>query len=304
MSITNSAVIQNLLRPGLANILLAAENTDLVSKQIFKKLKSDKNYEIDVEVAMLPLGREKPEGTEIAYEQMRQTYTTTYVNRSYGLGFIVTREAIDDNLYKKDFPMQGDALKNSMQQLREVNAASILNNAFDTNFPGGDGKPLVSPTHPLGGNGTTQSNAVSVAVGLNEAAVQDFVSQIEKFHAASGLFDMVDPRRLIVPTELAYNADRLLKSQYRPGTANNDIGVIPDMALLPDGYVKWRYLTSSTAWWIQTNAPLGLTQYDRIPLELDSIEDQDLKAMKVTAYERYSFGFTNFRAVSGTSGVA
>lgn len=303
MSITNSSLIQNLLRPGLADILVAAETTDMVSKKLFKKKSSDKNFEIDVEVALLPLGREKPEGTEIAYEQMRQTYTTTYVNRSYGLGFIVTREAIDDNLYKKDFPMQADSLKNSMQQLMEVNAASILNNAFDTNYPIGDGKPLISTTHPLA-NGTTQSNGVSVAVGLNEAAVQDFVSQINKMRAASGLFDTVSANRLIVPTELAYNADRLEASQYRPGTANNDIGVIPNMRLLPGGYETWRYLTSSTAWFIQTDAPLGLTMFDRIPLEFDTIEDNSLKAVKVTAYQRYSFGVTNFRNIVGTSGVA
>lgn len=303
MSITNSAVIQNFLRPGLQGILIASQTEDSVAKKIFKKKSSDKNFEIDAEVALLPLGREKPEGTEIAYEQMRQTYLTTYVNRSYGLGFIVTREALDDNLYKKDFPMQGDSLKNSMLQLMEVNAASILNNAFDTNYPIGDGQALISTTHPLA-NGTTQSNGVSVAVGLNEAAIQDFVSQIKKMRAASGLFDTVSPQRLIVPTELSYNADRLLESMYRPATGNNDIGVIPSMRLLPGGYIPWRYLTSSTAWFIQTDAPLGLTHYDRVPLEFDTIEDNSLKAIKVTAYQRYSFGVTNFRNIVGTSGVA
>ena len=303
MAITSSALIQNLLRPGLADILIAANTEDAVSKRLFKRKSSDKNFELDVEVALLPLGREKPEGTEIAYEQMRQTYTTTYVNRSYGLGFIVTREAMDDNLYKKDFPMQADSLKNSMQQLKEVNAASVLNNAFDSNYPIGDGQPLISTAHPLA-NGTTQSNGVTVAVGLNEAAVQDFVSQINKMRAASGLFDTVSADKLVVPTELAYNADRLCASQYRPGTANNDIAVIPDMKLLPGGYIQWRYLTSSTAWFIQTDAPLGLTMFDRVPLEFDTIEDNSLKCVKVTAYERYSFGITNFRNLVGTSGVA
>ncbi len=303
MAITNSALVQNLLRPGLADILIAASTEDMTSKQIFKKKSSDKNFELDQEVALLPLGREKPEGTEIAYEQMRQTYTTTYVNRSYGLGFIVTREAIDDNLYKKDFPMQSESLKNSMQQLVEVNCASVLNNSFDTNYPIGDGQPLISTAHPLV-NGTTQSNGVSVAVGLNESAVQDFVSQIKKMRAASGLFDTVSPSGLITPTELAYNADRLMASMYRPGTANNDIGVIPNMKLLPKDSITWRYLTSSTAWWIQTDAQLGLTFWDRVPVEFDTIEDNSLKAVKVTAYQRYSPGVTNFRCLTGTSGVA
>lgn len=303
MAITNSAVIQNLLRPGLADILIAANTEDSVSKQVFKKKTSDKNFEIDVEVALLPLGREKPEGTEIAYEQMRQTFTTTYVNRAYGLGFIVTREAIDDNLYKKDFPMQADSLKNSMQQLVEVNGASVLNNAFDSNYPIGDGQSLISTAHPLA-NGTTQSNGVTVAMGLNESATQDFVSQIKKMRAASGLFDVVSPGGYITPTELAYNADRMMSSMYRPATANNDIGVIPNMKLLPKDPINWRYLTSSTAWFIQTDAQLGLTMFDRIPLEFDTIEDNSLKAIKVTAYQRYSFGVTNFRAIVGTSGVA
>lgn len=303
MAVTNSALVQNLLRPGLADILIAATTADMVSKEIFKKKSSDKNFEIDVEIALLPLGREKPEGTEISYEQMRQTFTTTYVNRSYGLGFIVTREAIDDNLYKKDFPMQSESLKNSMQQLVEVNGASVLNNAFDTNYPIGDGQALISTAHPLA-NGTTQSNGVSVAVGLNESATQDFVSQIKKMRAASGLFDTVSPFGYIVPTELAYNADRMMASMYRPATANNDIGVIPNMKLLPKDAISWRYLTSSTAWFIQTDAPLGLTMFDRVPVEFDTIEDQSLKAVKVTAYQRYSFGVTNFRNIIGTSGVA
>lgn len=303
MAITNSAVVQNLLRPGLADILIAANTEDTVSKQVFKKKSSNMNFEIDVEVALLPLGREKPEGTEIAYEQMRQTYTTTYVNRSYGLGFIVTREAMDDNLYKKDFPMQADSLKNSMQQLMEVNAASVLNNAFDSNFPIGDGLSLISTAHPLA-NGTTQSNGVAVAVGLNESATQDFVSQIKKMRAASGLFDTVAAGGYVVPTELAYNADRMMSSQYRPATANNDIGVIPNMRLLPKDPISWRYLTSSSAWFIQTDAPLGLTMFDRVPLEFDTIEDQNIKAVKVTSYFRASWGATNFRCVVGSSGVA
>lgn len=303
MSITNSGLIANLLRPGLASILAAAKMENPVATQIFKKQSSDKNFEIDVEVAMFPLGREKPEGTEIAYENQRQTFTTTYLNRSYGLGSIITREAIDDNLYKKQFPTQAEGLKNSMSQLMEVNAASIFNNAFDTNYPIGDGLPLISTAHVLA-NGTTQSNGVAVAVGLNEAAVQDFVTQAKKMRAASGLFDTVTPKRLIVPVELQYNASRLLKSQYRPATANNDIGVIPDMDLLPDGYIAWKYLTSATAWFMQTDAPVGLQMFDRVPLEMDTEEDKSLKAVKVTAYQRYSFGATNFRALLGTSGVA
>ena len=303
MAITNSGLIINLLRPGLKAIEASARLQTPISTQIFKKNSSDKNFEIETEVALTPLGREKPEGTEVAYESVRQTYLTTYVNRSYALGLILTREAIDDNLYKKDFPMQTDALKNSMMQLMEVNGASVLNNAFDTNYPIGDGKPLISTTHPLA-NGLTQSNGVSVAVGLNEAAVQDFVTQINKMRAASGLFDDVSASRLIVPQELAFNAERLLQSQYRPAAANNDSGVIPNMQLIPKGFINWKYLTSATAWFIQTDATNGLKMYDRMPLEMDMIEDNSIKAIKTVAYQRYSFGVTNFRSIVGTSGVA
>lgn len=303
MSITSSGNIINLLRPGLKAIENATRLQTPISTQIFKKNASDKNFEIETEVAMTPLGREKPEGTEVAYESVRQTYLTTYVNRSYALGLILTREAIDDNLYKKDFPMQSDALKNSMMQLMEVNAASVLNNAFDTNFPIGDGQAFISTAHPLS-NGTTQSNGVSVAVGLNETSVQDFITQINKARAASGLFDDVGAQRLIVPQELAFNAERLLQSQYRPATANNDIGTIPNMQLIPKGYINWKYLTNPTAWFIQTDATNGLKMYDRKPLEMDMIEDPSIKAIKTIAYQRYSFGVTNFRSLFGTSGVA
>lgn len=303
MSITNTSSIQSFLRPGLAGILKGALDTPMVCKQIFKKRNSDKNYEQEVELALTPLGREKPEGTEIAYEQIRQTFNTTYINRSYGLGFQITREAMDDNQYKKDFPTQGEALKTSMLQLMETNAASILNNAFDTNYPIGDGQPLISTAHPLA-NGQVQSNGVAVAVGLNESATQDFITQIKKMKQASGLFDNVSGLRYVVPEELTYNADRMLKSQYRPATANNDIAVIPGMVLLPQGQVSWRYLTSATAWFIQTDAPMGLTWFDRVPLEFDTIEEPKVKAVGVTAYQRYSFGVTNFRSITGTSGVA
>lgn len=303
MAITTTGSIQSFLRPGLAGVLKSADNAPLVWKQIFKKRNSDKNYEQEVELALTPLGREKPEGTEITFEAVRQTFNTTYINRSYGLGFVITREAMDDNLYKKDFPTQAEALKNSMLQLQEVNAASVLNNAFDSNYPIGDGQPLISTAHPLA-NGTTQSNGVTTAVGLNETATQDFVSQIKKMRAASGLFDTVSASRYIVPTELEYNAKRMLMSQYRPATANNDIGVIPEMTLLPEGVISWRYLTSSSAWFIQTDAPMGLTWFDRVPLEFDTIEEPKIKAVSVTAYQRYSAGLTNFRALVGTSGVA
>lgn len=303
MSITSTGSIASALRPGLAGFVLAAAQQPLVCKQIFKKRNSDKNYEQEVEIALLGLGREKPEGTEMASDAMRQTFNTTYINRAYGLMFIITHEAISDNLYMNDFPTQADALKDSMLQLQEVNSASVLNNAFSSSFPIGDGQPLISTAHPLA-NGTTQSNGVTVAIGLNESATQDFVSQIKKIRAASGLFDNVSASRYIVPTELEYNANRMLHSLYRPATANNDEAVIPQMKLLPQGVISWRYLTSSSAWFIQTDATKGLTWFDREALNMDTVEEPKIKAVTVTAYQRYSFGVSNFRCIVGTSGVA
>ncbi len=122
--------------------------------------------------------------------------------------------------------------------------------------------------------------------------------------AASGLFDNVSASRYIVPTELEYNAKRMLNSLYRPATANNDIAVIPQMDLLPQGVISWRYLTSSSAWFIQTDAMKGLTMFDREPLVMDTVEEPKIKAVTVTAYQRYSFGVSNFRSIVGTSGVA
>ena len=303
MSIINSGAIRTLLRPGLEEVYMGAREEKTISSQIYKKKKSNRNFELTQEVAMFPLGREKPEGTEVAYESYAQTFTTTFVHRAYALGYKITKEAMEDNLYKDQFGSNTEGLKNSMMQLQEVNAFSVLNNAFDTNFPVGDGLPLISTAHILA-NGTTQSNGVSVAGGLNESSVQDFITQIKKMRAASGLFDNVSARRLIIPTELQYNATRLLKSQYRPATANNDIAVIPDMDLMPEGFVASKYLTSATAWFVQTDAPAGLTMYDRSPLEMDIIEDNELKALKVVAYQRYSFGVSNFRSLVGTSGTA
>lgn len=302
MATTNSAIIKDFLRPGLNSVVTYNANRKPISTQIFKKQNSTMNFEIDAEVAMFGLGRQKPEGTGVSYDVMQETFKTIYVNRAYGIGSIITHEAIQDNLYKKMFPTQAEGLRNSMEQLMEVNAASIFNNAFDTNYPIGDGLPLISTAHLLA-NGTF-SNGVSVAVGLNETAVQDFVTQIKKLRAASGLFDNIAPRRFVVPEELLYNATRLQQSQYRPATANNDIGVIPELNLVPEGIISWRYLTNPTAWFIQTDAPVGFQMFDREALNFSTHEDVDTRSIKVTAYQRYAFGVTNPRAVVGTSGVA
>ena len=303
MSTTNSSIIKDFLRPGLNSVVTYNDNRKPICMQIFKKQNSTQNFEIDAEVAMFGLGRSKAEGSGITYDTMQETFKTIYLNRAYGIGSIITHEAIQDNLYKKMFPTQSEGLRNSMEQLMEVNAASVFNNAFDTNYPIGDALPLISTAHLLG-NGSTQSNGVSVAVGLNEVAVQDFSTQIKKMRAASGLFDNIAPRRFIVPEELAYNATRLLQSQYRPATANNDIAVIPGMNLVPEGCISWRYLTNPTAWFIQTDAPVGFQFFDREALNFSTHEDVDTRSIKVTAYQRYSFGVTNPRAIVGTSGVA
>lgn len=297
----NTTAIKDLLRPGLAAIFGDYSMYPAQWSEIFERHTSDKAYEIEVEIKLLGLAAIKAEGAPTTYDNMGQRYITNYVHRYVSVGFIITRQAIKDNLYQSKFPMQGKALKDSMNQTKEVLGASVLNNGFDSNFPIGDGQPLFSTAHPID-NGTV-SNTFTVQADLNETSLQDAIVAVQRFKNAAGLRVMTKQQKLIVPTPLQWTAERLLKSEFRTATANNDVNPLYTTSAVPKGYRVNQFLTDDDAWFLMTDAPNGFKYYEREALETDVYTDFDTDNLKAKALERYSFGCTDFRAAFGSSGA-
>tara|TARA_R110000787_G_scaffold90493_1_gene190995 strand:- start:235 stop:1140 length:906 start_codon:yes stop_codon:yes gene_type:complete len=297
----NTSQIQQLLRPGLAEVfgdypMYPAEYTS-----IFETKSSDKAVEIEVEMKMLGLASQKGEGAPTAFQDMGQRVVSTYYHRYTSVGFIITRQAMKDNLYESQFPQQSTSLRNSMMQSKEVNGAAVLNNGFNAAFPGGDGVSLFSTAHPI--DTGTFANTPAVQTDLNEAALQSAITAISQFRDQAGLICMTKPECLIVPPQLQFTADRLLHSEFRTGTANNDINAIYNMAAVPNGYKVNHFLTDTNAWFLKTNADNGLKHYVREKLETDVFTDFTTDNLLAKAIERYSFGWSNSRAMFASSGA-
>lgn len=298
---TNTTAIQSLLRPGLAEVFGDYPNFPAEWSQLFERHTSDKAYEIEVEVKLLGLAQIKAEGASVAYQDMGQRFVTNYINRYVGIGFIITRQAIKDNLYKDRFPMQAKALKDSLAQTKEIQGAAVFNNGFDTNYPIGDGQPFFSTAHPI--DGSTVANTFTVQVDLNESSLEDAITGIGNFKDVAGLRKNFIPQKLVVPNGGQFTAQRLLESQFRTGTANNDINAIYNMSLIPKGQVLNHYLTDTDAWFLLTNADNGLKYYEREAVETDVYVDFDTENLKAKAIERYSFGVSNWRCAWGSQGA-
>lgn len=298
----NTTQIRDLLRPGLAAVFGDYPMYPGQWSEIFEKHSSDKAVEIEVEVKLLGLAQIKAEGASTAYQDMGQRYVTNYVNRYTSVGFIITRQAIKDNLYQSSFPLQAKALRQSMEQTKEVLGASVLNNGFSSNFPIGDGQPLFSTAHPID-NGTV-ANTFTVQADLNETSLQDAIVGVQRFRDAAGLRVMTKPTKLIVPAELQWTATRLLQSQFRVDTANNDINAIYNNSAVPQGHRVNMFLTDTNSWFLLTDAPNAFKYYERESLETDVYTDFDTDNLKAKAIERYSFGCSNFRGGWGSQGAS
>lgn len=297
----NTGSIQQLLRPGLAEVFGDYPMYPGQWTEIFERATSDKAVEVEVEMKFLGLAAIKAEGASTEYDNMGQRFVYTYVHRYVSIGFIITRQAIKDNLYKDRFPQQAKALKNSMMQTKEVLGASVLNNGFSASFLGGDGVALFSTAHPTDGGNV--ANTPTVQADLNETSLQDAIVAIQRFKDVAGLRVMVQPQKLIVPAPLQWTANRLLNSQFRTGTANNDISALYNADSVPQGFRVNQFLTDDSAWFLKTNAENGLKYYEREALETDSYVDFDSSNIKNLALERYSFGWSNWRAMYGSSGT-
>jgi phage major head subunit gpT-like protein len=243
----------------------------------------------------------KNQGGSISYDSETQGITSRLTNVTYALGYVVTMEELQDNLYEMVSKRRAKALAFSMRQTKETVAANILNRGFNSSYTGGDGKELLATDHPtLDG---TQSNELTVAADLSEAALEDLLVQIMQAKNSRGLRIALKGDKLIVPPALFYEANRILKSALQNDTANNAINALKATNALPGGIVLNHYLTDSDAWFIKTNCPEGLIYQERMAMEFEQDNDFDTKNAKAAAVERYVFGWCDWRSIFGTPGA-
>lgn len=299
----NTGAIANLLRPGLAAVFGSYPMYPSEWAEIFDVYESDKAVEIEVEMKMLGLAQIRPEGSQTSMDTMGQRIITNYQHKYIGLGFVITRQAIMDNLYKTRFPMMATALRDSLAQTKEILGAAVLNNGFNAAYPIGDGQPLFSTAHPI--DGGTFSNTSAVAADLNEASLESGIITIQQFKNQAGLIVMTKPKKLIVAPQNQFVAERLLASAFRTNTANNDISAIYNVTAIPEGYRVNHFLTTTAgqAWFVTTDAPDGFKHYVREKVETDVYTDFSTDNLQAKAIERYSFGVSNPRAGYGNVGV-
>lgn len=269
--------------------------------ELFAEETSDKAYEEDVEITGFGLAPVKEQGTATMYDTETQASVSRYTHIAYSLGYIVTYEELRDNLYESVSKRRAQALAFSMRQTKENVAANIYNRAFNANYVGGDGVTLISASHPtLAGN---QSNVLTTPADLSEASIEDLIIQIMQTVNNRGLKISNLPQSLHVSPQQWFEANRILKSVLQNDTANNAINVLRATNALPQGIKVNHYFTSATAWFIRTNIPRSMQYFKREAVSFDQDNDFDTKNAKAACYERYSFGWTDFRGVYGTPGV-
>lgn len=268
---------------------------------LFDSDTSEKNYEEDVQVTPFGLAPVKTEGASILFDSEVQGPVSRYTHVAYGLGYIVTKEELADNLYEEVSKRRAKSLAISFRQTKENVAAQIYNRAFNSSFTGGDGVSLINTAHP-NTSGGTYSNQLATSANLSEAAIEDMIIQIMGAQNDRGLTINLMPQSLHVPRQLYFTANRIVKSVFQTGTANNDVNIISANGF-PKGVHVNHYFTSSTAWFIRTNVANGMKHYTREAISFDQDNDFDTYNAKARAYERYSFGWTDGgRAVFGSQG--
>lgn len=302
MSVISTGAHPKALWPGVRKFVMGEYSEHPTEyTQIFDMKSSSMAYEEDVETTGFGLAQVKAEGAATTYDTHSQGFTKRYTHVAYSLGYIVTREEIDDNLYKSRSFKRGKALAFSFRTTKEIIAANILNRGFNSSYTGGDGKELFATDHPtLAGN---QSNELAVPADLSEASMEDILVQIMEAKNSRGLQIAIRPRKLIVAPANVFVAERIMKSTQQSGTANNDVNAIRSMGLLPGGICVNHYLTDDDAWFVQTDAPDGLLGFQRTAFEFGQDNDFDTENAKAKAYERYTFGWTDFRGIYGSAGA-
>lgn len=275
---------------------------DVEYSALFDSSDSRRAYEEDVSLSGLGLAQRKDEGGSITYDEMSQGFVTRYSHAVYALGFIVTREIYEDDQYDVIGKKRAQALARSLRQTKEIIAANVYNRAFNSSYTGGDGKELCATDHPNYAGGT-QANELTTAADLSEASLEQACIDIMKLEDDRGLKIKVMPKSLIIPVDLMFVAERILKSDGRVGTNNNDLNAIKEMGKFPGGIVVNHYLTDTDAWFIRTDVPNSMRHFQRRKMEFGMDNDFDTENAKYKATERYSFGWSDWRGIFGSPGA-
>ena len=302
MAISRAQLVKE-LEPGL-NALFGMEydRYDQQHLEIYETETSDRAFEEEVMLSGFGNAQTKSEGAGVVFDDANEVYTSRYTMETIALAFALTEEAMEDNLYDQLGRRYTRALARSMSHTKQVKAAAVLNNAFDSSFTGGDGKELCATDHPLGGGGTFR-NEPSVAADLNETSLENALIDISNFVDERNMIVALRGTKLIIPPALQFVADRLLESTLRVGTSDNDLNAIKNMGMLPEGYTINHFLTDTDAFFIKTDVPNGLKMFVRSPVKTAMEGDFTTGNVRYKARERYSFGFSDPRGIFGSPGA-
>jgi hypothetical protein len=260
-------------------------------KEIYDTETSERSFEEETKLSGFSAAPVKNEGQAIAYDNAQEAWTARYNHETIALGFSITEEAVEDNLYDSLSKRYTKALARAMAYTKQVKAASVLNNGFSSSYVGGDGQPLFSASHPLVSGGTN-SNRLT-ASDLNETSLEAAVIQIAGWTDERGLLIAAKPNKLIVPPSLMFTAKRLLDTELRVATADNDINALKAMGSIPGGYTVNHFLTDTNAWFLTTDVPNGMKHFVRTPLQNSMDGDFDTGNVRYKSRERYSFGWSD-----------
>jgi hypothetical protein len=302
MAISRAQLFKELL-PGL-NKLFGLEYAKYENEHtmVYTTENSDRSFEEEQKLSGFGAASVKMEGAGIAYDNAQEAWTARYTHETIAMGFAITEEAIEDNLYDQLSARYTKALARSMAYTKQVKAASTLNNAFNTSFTGGDGKALLAADHPLVAGGVN-SNIAAVATDLNETALENAVIDIAAWTDERGLLIAARPRKLIIGPGNQFVATRLLQTELRVDTANNDVNALKSNGAIPEGYGVMHYLTDPDAWFLTTDIPNGLKHFVRAPLKTGMDTDFDTGNYRYKSRERYSFGWSDPLAIYGSPGA-
>jgi hypothetical protein len=308
MAISRAQLLKELL-PGL-NALFGMEYARYGEehKEIYETEKSERSFEEETKLAGFSAAPVKNEGSAIAYDNAQEAFTARYTHETIALGFSITEEAIEDNLYDSLSARYTKALARAMSYTKQVKAAAVLNNGFNGAYAGGDGVSLFGNNsggtrvgHPLVSGGVNY-NSPTTGVDLNETALENAVIQIAAWTDERGLLIAAKPRKLVIPPSLMFVAKRLLDTELRVQTADNDINALKQMGAIPEGYTVNHFLTDTNAWFLTTDVPNGLKHFERMPLANSMDGDFDTGNVRYKARERYSFGWSDPLGIWGSSG--
>jgi len=299
MAISRAQLVKE-LEPGL-NALFGLEYKQYANEwnEIFDTESSDRAFEEEVMLSGFGNASVKPEGQGITFDDAQETFTARYTNETIALAFAITEEAIEDNLYDRLASRYTKALARSMASTKNIKGAAVLNNGFTAAYAGGDGKALFDTEHPtLAGS---FSNELNTPAELNETSLEEALINIAAFTDERGLKIAAQGTKMIIPSALQFTAERLMKSEGRTGTADNDINAIKSMGMVPQGYAVNHYLTAAKKWFIKTDVPNGMKHFERAPITTKMEGDFDTGNVRYKARERYVFGFSDPRGAFGSN---